>query len=286
MAAFQIIRAEHAGACYGVQRAIDMAYGAADQADESVCTLGQLIHNPGVVADLEARGISVAATPADVTTDGVVIRSHGIMPETLHELEAMDLDIIDATCPYVKRAQQHAVKLAQAGNHVLVVGEAGHPEVDAIAAYAREAGGQCTIVAGKDDIPADLHDPVGVVVQTTQPQSKLVEVVDELQARGLTPEVKDTICFATQERQQAASALASTVDAMVVLGGRNSSNTTRLYEICCEHCTNVHHIETVDELDPAWFAGCERVGVSAGASTPEDQIAALEARLAQIADMA
>jgi len=127
---------------------------------------------------------------------------------------------------------------------------------------------------------------VGVVVQTTQPQSKLVEVVDELQARGLTPEVKDTICFATQERQQAASALASTVDAMVVLGGRNSSNTTRLYEICCEHCTNVHHIETVDELDPAWFAGCERVGVSAGASTPEDQIAALEARLAQIADMA
>lgn len=280
--ALEVIRAEHAGACYGVQRAIDLAYKAAKKPNESVCTLGPLIHNPRVVADLQERGIGVADSPADVNTEGVVIRSHGIMPDQLHELEAMELDIIDATCPYVKRAQQHAAKLAQAGNYVLVVGEKGHPEVDAIAAYAREAGGECTIVADSSEISEGLADPVGVVVQTTQPESALAEVVEGLRTRGIDPIVKNTICFATQERQQAAKELAARVDAMIVLGGRNSSNTTRLFEICSEYCANVHHVETPDEVDDAWFEGCKTVGLSAGASTPEDQIAAMERRLAQI----
>lgn len=274
MGTFTIARAEYAGACYGVQRALDLTLETAND-NKAACTLGPLIHNPQVVADLEARGIRVANSVDDCTEEAVVIRSHGVVPQVIATLEARGREVIDATCPHVLRAQRAAAKLAREGYHVLVVGEAGHPEVEGILAHARQEGERCTIVGSVEDIPADLAEPVGIVVQTTQSHQKLAEIVDALSVRGIEPLVKDTICFATIQRQDAARDLASMVDAMLVIGGRNSSNTTRLYEMCQQCCNAVYHIENAEEIDPAWFASVSSVGISAGASTPEDQIQAV-----------
>lgn len=155
MGKLKVVKAAYAGACYGVQRALDMTLKAAE-AGGSVCTLGPLIHNPGVVAELEERGICVADSVDSIDADGVVIRSHGVVPQVIDDIEQRGFTVIDATCPHVMRAQRAAAKLAKEGRHVLVVGEAGHPEVEGISAHARVAGGQCTIVGSPEDIPSDL----------------------------------------------------------------------------------------------------------------------------------
>lgn len=294
----EVIRAKRAGACYGVQRALDMA-------DEVIAgggrayTLGPLIHNPQVVADLAARGAEAVnsveeirwegAAAGDVPAEGsataagdapaVVIRSHGVTPQVLAAVEDRGFTVVDATCPHVSRAQHAAAELAGEGCRVIVVGEAGHPEVEGLRAWAEEAGGKVDVVAAPEEIPEGLYDPVGVVAQTTQRRENLEAVVAALREAGLEPIVKNTICSATRQRQEAAADLASAVDAMVVIGGRNSSNTTRLAEVCVLTCPRTFHIESVDELDPAAFAGCVRIGVTAGASTPENQIAAVESFL-------
>ena len=294
----EVIRAKRAGACYGVQRALDMA-------DEVIAdggrayTLGPLIHNPQVVADLAARGAEAVdsveeirwegAAAGDASAEGsasaagdvpaVVIRSHGVTPQVLAAVEDRGFSVVDATCPHVSRAQHAAAELAAEGCRVIVVGEAGHPEVEGLTAWAEEAGGKVDVVAAPEEIPEGLYDPVGVVAQTTQRRENLEAVVAALREAGLEPIVKNTICSATRQRQEAAADLASAVDAMVVIGGRNSSNTTRLAEVCALTCPRTFHIESADELDPAAFAGCRRVGVTAGASTPENQIAAVEAFL-------
>lgn len=271
MASLEVVRAEYAGACYGVQRALDMTRRASS-ASGSVCTLGPLIHNPRVVQELEEQGIGVASSVDDIDAQDVVIRSHGVVPQIIDEIKQRGYNVVDATCPHVMRAQRAAARLASEGRHVLVVGEAGHPEVEGISAHARVAGGECTIIGGADDLPEHLPQRVGVVVQTTQSEAKLSEVVEALEARGVDVEVKNTICSATTQRQRSAIALAKQVDAMVVIGGRNSSNTTRLFEICSRNCLHAYHIEAVEEIDPAWFDDCRTVGVTAGASTPDDQI--------------
>lgn len=294
----EVIRAKRAGACYGVQRALDMA-------DEVIAdggrayTLGPLIHNPQVVADLAARGAEAVDSVREIRWEGaaeasapaegsacpaedvpsVVIRSHGVTPQVLAAVEDRGFSVVDATCPHVSRAQHAAAELAAEGCRVIVVGEAGHPEVEGLTAWAEEAGGKVDVVAAPEEIPEGLYDPVGVVAQTTQRRENLEAVVAALREAGLAPIVKNTICSATRQRQEAAADLASAVDAMVVIGGRNSSNTTRLAEVCALTCPRTFHIESADELDPAAFAGCRRVGVTAGASTPENQIAAVEAFL-------
>ncbi|MGN0302018.1 MAG: 4-hydroxy-3-methylbut-2-enyl diphosphate reductase [Anaerotardibacter sp.] len=267
----KIVLAKNAGACYGVQRALDMTYKAFETYG-SVSTLGPLIHNPGVVRNLENLGISVAKSPEEATSKAIIIRSHGVVPQVIRNLEDKGLTVVDATCPHVMRAQKAAARLARDGYHVLVVGEAGHPEVEGISAHALEESGKCTIVGCPEDIPELLEEKIGIVVQTTQSREKLEQIVEALQNRGVNPVVKDTICSATTQRQEAASTLAHDADVMIVLGGRNSSNTTRLFELCSKQCQRVFHIETVDEIDSSWFKENEVVGISAGASTPEDQI--------------
>ncbi len=291
----EVIRAKRAGACYGVQRALDMA-AEVIEAGGRAYTLGPLIHNPQVVDELAARGAAavasvedipdaVAADAAGVEATGVeeapavVIRSHGVTPEVLGAVVDRGFSVVDATCPHVSRAQAAAAELAREGCRVVVLGEAGHPEVEGLTAWARQAGGKVDVVAGPGEIPAGLYDPVGVVAQTTQRKENLEAVVAALREQGLDPIVKNTICSATRQRQEAAADLAAAVDAMVVIGGRNSSNTTRLAEVCALTCPRTFHIESVDELDAAAFAGCRRIGVTAGASTPENQIASVEAFL-------
>lgn len=283
-----VIRAKRAGACYGVQRALDMAYELVEH-ETPAYSLGSLIHNPQVVADLSAQGVhpvdDVAAIPSAETNTqppAVIIRSHGVTPEVLAAVNEAGYEVVDATCPHVARAQKAAAELAQKGARVIVLGEAGHPEVKGLQAWATNAGAKVDVVGSPEDIPEGLYDPVGVVVQTTQKRATLDAVVEALRAQGLSPIVKNTICAATSQRQEAAAEVAAQVDAMVIIGGRNSSNTTRLAEICEAACARSYHIESADELQDAWFEGCERVGVTAGASTPEDQIAACVARLEQM----
>lgn len=270
----RIITAKFAGACYGVQRALDMAY--ATILDETPAfTLGPLIHNPQVVAKLAEHGIEVVDGVEDVEDAFVIIRSHGVVPQIKAAAEAKGLPIIDATCPHVARAQKAAATLAEQGYHVIIVGEIGHPEVEGMTAYAQQAGGSVLVVGTADELPSNLVEPIGIVVQTTQAKESLDLVVEELERRGVRPLVKNTICFATRQRQEAAAELASEVDALLVIGGRNSSNTTRLYDICKARCEKSFLVEIPDEIDSKWFEGCNIVGVTAGASTPEDQIQAV-----------
>lgn len=270
----QIIKAECAGACYGVQRALDLAMKAAVDGSHPQ-TLGPLIHNPQVVQKLEVAGVSVADDIEDVSGDTVIIRSHGVTPQVREKVQALGLPVIDATCPHVVRAQMAAETLAREGRTVIVVGEKSHPEVEGLCAYAEQAGGTVIVVASADELPEKIRKPVGIVVQTTQARAKLDGVVEALRQRGIEPEVKDTICNATSTRQQAAADLASRVDAMVVIGGHNSSNTTRLFEICAALAPAAYHIETPDELVREDFEGLDTVGVTAGASTPDDMISAV-----------
>ena len=275
----RVVRAAYAGACYGVQRALDLALKAVEDGGR-VYTLGPLIHNPQVVAQLAERGVRAVDGVEDVAGAGtVVIRSHGVTPAVKRSVAACGLPLVDATCPHVARAQRAAADLAEQGRHVVVVGEAGHPEVEGLVACAREAGASVSVVAGPDDLPDTLDGPVGVVVQTTQTREVLDAVVAALEQRGVQLLVKNTICFATRQRQEAAAALADEVDAIVVIGGRNSSNTSRLADICAAACPRTRHIESPDEIDPAWLAGCGAGGVTAGASTPEGQIDAVAAFL-------
>lgn len=268
----QVKLAQFAGACYGVQRALDMVDELVAQGAQ-VTTIGPLIHNPQVVSKLEHDGVRVADEATGITDGTAVIRSHGVTPHVEAELKGRGITVVDATCPHVARAQKAAAELAQAGCRVLVVGEAGHPEVEGLVAYAKESGAAADVVLVPDDIPEGIYDPVGIVVQTTQTRDNLNSIIEALEAQGLHPRVKDTICSATRKRQKTARELASNVDAMVVIGGRNSSNTTRLSEICAEVCPRTFHVEMPQEVKTLDLTGCETIGVTAGASTPEDQIA-------------
>lgn len=261
--------ARYAGVCYGVERALKLAEEAA-QGGGDVHTLGPLIHNPQAVDALRAKGVEVAQDLAEVGGGTVVIRSHGVDPAIIDEARDKGLEVVDATCPHVSKAHEAARVLKDEGYAIVIVGEDDHPEVEGIIAHA---GGDAIVVGDAGELPERLGSRrVGIVVQTTQSLSRLQAVVDELLPRCRELRVVNTICSATGKRQQSAEELALSVDVIVVVGGRNSGNTTRLVEICREVNPRVHHVETADELDPAWFEGAEVVGVTAGASTPDEQI--------------
>lgn len=268
--------AQHAGACYGVQRALDLVEELSGHPDRNVKTLGPLIHNPQVVHELAGRGVSVATDVPDHGPATLVLRTHGVTPQVEELARSRGLDVVDATCPYVKRVHHAVNKLEQDGYQVLVVGEAGHPEVEAILGYAAAA----RAIASAEQLEGlDLAKRVGVVVQTTQAKANLDAVVCALLSRVPEVRVINTICAATSERQASAARLASTSDVMVVIGGKNSANTTRLASICAAVCGRTHHIETAAELEASWFEGASHIGVTAGASTPTAQIDAVVAAI-------
>lgn len=264
-----IIVADHAGACYGVERALTIVDDAA-RASAPIATLGPLIHNPLVVKDLEQRGVQVVDQPEDVDGGTLVLRTHGVVPSIIDRARTRGLDVIDATCPYVKKVHHAARRLIEEGYQLIVVGEEGHPEVEGILGHAL---GPATVVSSAADARSlELAPKVGVVVQTTQTAELLSAVVAEIAPRVKELRVMNTICAATAERQQAAARVAATVDAMIVIGGKNSGNTRRLIEICRERCHATHHIEAPEEIEPSWVLDADRIGVTAGASTPQTHI--------------
>ena len=265
-----IVVAEHAGVCYGVERALDMAEEAGSSAAPPVRTLGSLIHNPIVVRELEERGVGKVESLDEVGSGTIIIRAHGVAPEVEDEARARGLNVVDATCPYVKKVHAAAERLVREGYRIVVVGEAGHPEVEGILGHC----GEDALVAQTpaDLVDADISGRVGVVVQTTQTERALAAIVDALLARTSEVRVMNTICKATQERQEAALQLAERADVMIVVGGRNSGNTRRLVQICRERCPATHHIEDSTEIESGWFSGAALIGVTAGASTPAAHI--------------
>lgn len=262
--------ARYAGVCYGVERALGMAEKAAGEARKPVNTLGPLIHNPLVVNDLERIGVGTASNVSEVEEGTLIIRAHGVVPSVVEDARARGLDVLDATCPYVKKVHNAAERLVREGYQLIVVGESGHPEVEGIMGHA---GDDAHVVSVPGDLDAiDLSRKVGVVVQTTQTPGALADVVAELSKRTMDLRVINTICSATQERQDSAAELARRVDAMIVVGGKNSGNTRRLAEICTAACPKTHHIEDASEIEAAWFDGVSHIGVTAGASTPASHI--------------
>lgn len=275
----EIILAKWAGFCFGVKRATQMAFEAAGKGKKTF-TLGPIIHSPQVVQKLEGMGVGVVKDLKNVTEGTVIIRSHGVLASEMEEAGRKQLQVIDATCPFVKKAQEHVKYLSEAGYEVLVVGDADHPEVEGIVSYGKN---KVYVVASGEEVRKlpKMHK-MGVVAQTTQSFDNLKNVVDECLHRGGEVRVFNTICDATAVRQQEATELAQKVDCMVVIGGFNSANTRRLAEICADLQPRTHHIETAQELNPDWFTGIGKVGVTAGASTPKWIIDDVMARLEEI----
>lgn len=277
----EIILAKSAGFCFGVKRAVNMAFKAAEQA-EHICSLGPLIHSPQLVQRLEGEGIRVAKSVEEMTDETVIIRSHGITRGEEEQLEQRLLSIVDATCPFVKKAQQYAALLGNDGYAVVIVGEQEHPEVQGIISYA--AGAETWVVADVEEARrVPVHKKMGLVAQTTQAYDNFSEIVAVLLEKCKELRIFNTICDATAVRQDEARAIAGRVDLMFVVGGLNSANTTRLARICSEIQPRTYHIETADEIDPSWLQGAEAVGLTAGASTPEWIIREVVERVQEIA---
>ncbi len=263
----EIIVAKTAGFCFGVKRAIGMAYDAAKDAYNTVHTLGPLIHNPQVVKDLEFSGVFAVDCIEDIKDDSpLIIRSHGITLAELNDLRTRGISFIDATCPFVKRAQGYVKELSDAGYFVVVIGEKDHPEVKGLISYA-DSGVKVVSNEGEaKDIPRKKR--IGIVAQTTQSLDNLKAILSELLPRVSELRVYNTICNATAIRQKESIEIARKVDCMIVVGGFNSANTKRLTRMCKSLQPNTHQIEMADDIVPDWLDGVERVGVTAGASTP------------------
>lgn len=276
-----IIVAEDAGFCFGVKRALERVARAAEDRSRPVYTLGALIHNPQEIARLQQRGVRQVDSVDQISGGALVLSAHGVDPQVEADARARGLEVIDATCPFVKRAHSHILALSQEGYHVFILGDRGHREVEGLAA---RGGGAADIVTSAEEAEqATLRERCGLVVQTTQRPEALSEVVAALAQRCRELRVFNTICEATVKRQESARKLAERVDVVVVVGGRNSANTGRLREICAATRTPTHHVETAEELSPEWLRGAQRVGITAGASTPPWIVEEVVARLRSLA---
>ncbi|MBQ9719531.1 MAG: 4-hydroxy-3-methylbut-2-enyl diphosphate reductase, partial [Oscillospiraceae bacterium] len=266
----KVFVAKSAGFCYGVRRAVELAEETARAKGGAM--LGSIIHNANVIAELEALGMRRIASPEEVHEgETVLIRSHGERREILEELTARGAEIADATCPNVRHTQQLVSDAERSGTQVVIIGEAQHPEVIAIASRCRGAvacDSPETVEKWLHSGDFDPEKPVLAVAQTTCIRSLWENCLNFLKKECTNLKVCDTICGATQKRQTEAAEMAARVDVMVVVGDRKSANTRHLTEICKEACPRVIQIETADELSPDVFFGCMTAGLTAGASTP------------------
>lgn len=258
--------AKHAGYCYGVERALKLTKEAALSLPKPIFTLGPIIHNPQVVDSLKKKGVYPVDGVEEIKEGTIIVRSHGIDPQVIKEVKRQGIKVVDATCPFVKKAQQCAAMLREEGYNLIIVGERNHPEVIGILAYA---GGKAFVVEQVSELPTlTKQRKVGIVVQTTQSEENLKKIVAKILPQVSEVKVYNTICDATSKRQKVARELARKANVMLVIGGKNSANTTRLAQICRETNPYIYHIETASELQPSWFKDIAIVGVTAGASTP------------------
>ena len=266
----EVVLAKSSGFCFGVKRAVDRVYEQlADH--KKIYTYGPIVHNEDVVKDLEKQGVRVLNTKEELealTEGSVVIRAHGV-PKRIYEImEQRGIECIDATCPFVKRIHKIVEKESTEGRHIIIVGNAKHPEVEGIMGWCKNSA---TVIESKEealDFKGSPDDKYCVVSQTTFNYKKFQELVEIFQKKGYDIIVANTICSATEERQKEASELAAKADVMIVIGGTHSSNTRTLYELCKSECENTYYIQTLADLQLELPNSVELVGITAGASTP------------------
>jgi 4-hydroxy-3-methylbut-2-enyl diphosphate reductase len=273
----EILVAKRAGFCFGVKRAIDITIDMAKEIKEGLYTLGPLIHNPQVIEKLKEEGISPVefGELEGKTITSLIIRTHGISWQLYDAISERGIRIVDATCPFVKNAQHYAKLLKEGGYQVVLLGDQNHPEVKGIMSYA---GDDALVVGGDSPLPR-LKPKVGVVVQTTQPIEALKSVLSRIVEQAREVKVYNTICNSTALRLKETEDMARKVDIMIVVGGKNSANTTQLANLCRSMSVRTYHIETDEEIDPSWFRNARKVGVTAGASTPDWIIAKVAKRI-------
>ena len=269
----KVVLAKSAGFCFGVRRAVDTVYEQVAKENGKIYTYGPIIHNEEVVADLEKKGVCVVETAQDLPNcrDGtVIIRSHGVGKAIYDLLEAENIPYVDATCPFVQKIHQIVEKYSREGCHVLIIGNENHPEVEGIKGWSANIAGTSVIstVEEADDFVLKEGKKVCIVSQTTFNNKNFQELVEIISKKGYDIIVLNTICNATQERQTEAKEIAAQVDAMIVVGGKNSSNTQKLFEICKKECENTCYIQTLKDLDLSKLQSINSVGITAGASTP------------------
>lgn len=274
----EIYTAKKAGFCFGVKRAMDITFKLANKGTEGVYTLGPIIHNPQVIENLRLKGIVPTDDVSNSSIKSLVIRTHGIPVDLLERASSEGYNIIDATCPFVKKAQHYAKLLKESGYQIIILGDREHPEVKGIMSYA---GNDVMITDGKEELPK-LKKKVGVVVQTTQPVERLKGLFAKVIEQAKEIKVYNTICNSTALRLKETEEMARIVDVMIVVGGKNSANTTQLAKLCTSVPIRTYHIETSDEIESSWFTGIERVGITAGASTPDWIINEVENRIKDI----
>lgn len=264
----QVLLADEYGFCFGVERAVEMVEEAV-AAGETVRSLGPLIHNKQEMQRLAHEGVTAIAEPVQISRgETAVIRAHGVTPQVQRELEEKATKVVDATCPFVTRVQKLAARAAAEDRHVIVVGSPDHPEMIGVKGYAPN---HAFVIKDETEVAALpwLRKPL-VVSQTTIKAKTFFDTAEAIKSRTDDDvQVVNTICSATRDRQEAARALAGMVDAFYIIGGRHSSNSVKLLAVCKEQCAKSFLIETEEEIDRDDLAGCEKVGVTAGASTPD-----------------
>ena len=266
--------AKSAGFCFGVKRAVDKVYEQI-ATGKKIYTYGPIIHNEEVVKDLEQKGVQVIPDKEalqKLKEGTVIIRSHGVAKEIYDILEANGLECVDATCPFVKRIHNIVSKESAAGKHIIIVGNAGHPEVEGIMGWCVGPLNVLETIEEAENLTLPGGTDICIVSQTTFNYNKFQHIVEIFQKKGYNDSVVNTICNATEERQTEAREIASQADVMIVIGGKHSSNTRKLYEICSSECDNTYFIQTLDDLHLELPKSVGLVGITAGASTPNKLI--------------
>ncbi len=281
----KIIRAKKAGFCYGVRRAVSIIEDLLKKGKSKIYTLGPIIHNRFVIEEFRERGVEVVDDPEKLRDGVVVLRAHGVEKHIEENLRRRGIEVVDATCPFVKKAQHAASHLYRDGYFPIIIGEKEHAEVKGITSYVDEF----EVVEKKEEVDGAIkrikekgRNKVGIVSQTTQPVSKFSELVCLIIPFFSEIKVINTICSATMDRQEEALKLAKKVDVMIVVGDKGSRNTRKLYELCMDVNEKTYFVEDSSELDPRWFTSAEMIGITAGASTPDKIISGVEKRIEDI----
>jgi 4-hydroxy-3-methylbut-2-enyl diphosphate reductase len=273
MSQMEVIVAKTAGFCFGVKRAVEQVYRQIEEGVKPIYTYGPIIHNEEVVRELSEKGVQIIDGEADIakiTGGTVIIRSHGVSRRVYELLEQSQARVIDATCPFVKKIHRIVDEHSAQGAEVIIIGNDGHPEVEGIKGWCN---GRVTVVGSEknaEKFRRKGETPLCIVSQTTfnyKKFNKLVEIISKMRYDKL--DVLNTICSATEERQSEAREIAARVDSMIVIGGRQSSNTRKLFEICQKECANTYYIQTLRDLDLRQLPSTGCVGITAGASTPK-----------------
>ncbi|HPC62624.1 MAG TPA: 4-hydroxy-3-methylbut-2-enyl diphosphate reductase [Verrucomicrobiota bacterium] len=275
-----ILRADHLGMCFGVRDAIQLARERARQGPLTV--LGDLVHNETVLRDLRARGIQIVQQPAEAATRQVMITAHGASEKAIAQARALGLEVTEATCPLVRLAHRAVLKLVRQGYHPVIIGKRDHVEVRGLTGDLETFD----VILTEADVAALGERPrFGVIAQTTQPIERVRHLAALIRQRFPQSEVRlvDTVCQPTKQRQHAAVELAQRADVVIVIGGAHSNNTRELVNTCAQHCPRVHHVQTAEDLLPEWLYGARTVGITAGTSTPDEVIDAVERQLAEMA---